>query len=142
MKKLILLIAVLCMISISYAQVLTLTDVPTDVSKVFVKSHPKVTQVEWTKAGDNFKANYSEDSTYRSATYSLKGKITETEKQIPVTSLPAAAIKYLNENFSDSYAKKTLQIKSGKGKVTYSVNIKDVVLLFDANGKYIKPTTV
>ncbi len=140
MKKLILLIAVLCMISISYAQVLTLTDVPADVSKVFVKSHPKVTLVEWTKAGDNFKANYTEDSTYRSATYSSKGKITETEKQISVTALPSAAIKYLNENFSDGYAKKTLQIKSVKGKVTYSVNIKDVVLLFDSNGKYIKPT--
>ncbi len=140
MKKLILLIAVVCMISSSYAQVLTLNDVPPAISKTFVKSHPKVTTVEWVKTGSAFKANYVVDSTDRSVTYSAAGKVTETEKQISVAALPSATINYVNENFKDSYVKKATKITSAKGKVTYSVKIKDVVLLFNANGKYIKPT--
>jgi hypothetical protein len=140
MKKLILLIAVVFMISSSYAQVLTLSEVPANVSKVFVKSHPKVTTVEWAKAGDNFKANYVVDSTDRSVTYNAKGKITETEKQISVASLPTSAIKYVNENFKDGYVKRSTQVTNAKGKVTYNVKIKDVVLTFDSNGKYLKPT--
>lgn len=140
MKKLILLTAVVFMISSSYAQVLTLTDVPANISKVFVKSHPKVTTVEWAKAGDNFKANYVVDSTDRSVIYNVKGKLIETEKQISVASLPTLAIKYVNENFKDAYVKRSSQITNAKGKVTYSVIIKDVVLTFDSNGKYLKPT--
>lgn len=140
MKKLILLIAVVFMISSSYAQVLTLSDVPANISKAFVKSHPKVTTVEWAKAGDNFKANYVADSTDRSVTYSAKGKIIETEKQISVASLPTLAIKYVNENFKDAYVKRSTQITKANGKVTYDVKIKDVVLTFDSNGKYLKPT--
>ena len=140
MKKLILLIAVVFMISSSYAQVLTLSEVPANVSKVFVKSHPKVTTVEWAKAGDNFKANYVVDSTDRSVTYNAKGKITETEKQISVAALPTLAIKYVNENFKDGYVKRSTQITNAKGKVTYNVKIKDVVLTFDSNGKYLKLT--
>ena len=140
MKKLILLIAVVFMISSSYAQVLTLTDVPANISKVFVKSHPKVTTVEWVKAGDNFKANYVVDSLDRSVTYNAKGKTIETEKQISVASLPTLAIKYVNENFADAYVKKSWEITNAKGKVFYNVKIKDVVLTFDSNGKYLKPT--
>lgn len=140
MKKLILLIAIVFMISSSYAQVLTLTDVPANISKVFVKSHPKVTTVEWAKAGDNFKANYVVDSTDRSVTYNVKGKLIETEKQISVASLPTLAIKYVNENYKDAYIKRSSQITNANGKVTYRVVIKDVVLMFDSNGKYLKPT--
>ena len=140
MKKLILLIAIVFMISSSYAQVLTLTDVPANISKVFVKSHPKVTTVEWAKAGDNFKANYVVDSTDRSVTYNVKGKLIETEKQISVASLPTLAIKYVNENYKDAYIKRSSQITNANGKVTYSVVIKEVVLMFDSNGKYLKPT--
>lgn len=139
MKKFILLIAVVFMISSSYAQVLTLTDVPANISKVFVKSHPKVTTVEWAKAGENFKANYVVDSTDRSVTYNAKGNTIETEKQITVASLPTLTIKYVNENFKDAYVKKSSKITSAKGKVTYSVKIKDVVLTFNSNGKYLEP---
>jgi len=139
MKKLILLIAVLCMISISYAQVLTLNDVPPAISKAFAKSHPKVTTVEWTKTENNFKANYVVDSTDRSATYTVAGKVTETEKQISVASLPSSIITYVNTNFQDAYVKKASKITSTKGKVNYCVKIKDVVLMFDSNGKNIKP---
>lgn len=140
MKKLILLIAVAFMISTSYAQVLTLTDVPANIAKVFVKSHPKVTNVQWAKAADNYKANYMADSTDRSVTYNSKAKVIETEKQISVASLPTLAIKYVNENFKTGYVKISSQLTNTKGKVTYCVNIKDVVLTFDSNGKYIKPT--
>ena len=129
----------MCMISISYAQVLTLNDVPPAISKAFVKSHPKVTTVEWAKAGTNFKANYVVDSTDRSATYTATGKVIETEKQISVASLPNAVIKYVNENFQDAYVKKASQITTAKGKVNYCIKIKDSVLLFDANGKNITP---
>ena len=139
MKKLILLIAVVCMISSSYAQVLTLSDVPPAISKSFVKSHSKVTTVEWSKTGTNFKANYVVDSTDRSVTYTPIGKVIETEKQISVASLPTEVIKYLNTNFKDSYVKKASQITSSKGKVNYCVKIKDVTLMFDANGKNITP---
>jgi len=139
MKKLILLIAVLCMMSISYAQVLTLNDVPPAISKAFVKSHPKVTTVEWTKSENNFKANYVVDSTDRSATYNVAGKVTETEKQISVASLPTTVIAYVNTNFQDAYVKQASKITSSRGKVNYCVKIKDVVLMFDSNGKNIKP---
>jgi hypothetical protein len=140
MKKLILLIAIALMFTSSYAQVLMLNDVPAVVSKAFVKSHPKVTTVEWTKAGDNFKANYVTDEMKMSATYNAKGKLTQTENQISVASLPTPTLKYLNENFKDSNVKMSSKNTTSKGKVTYNVKIKDVDLVFDVNGKYIKPT--
>jgi hypothetical protein len=46
----------------------------------------------------------------------------------------------VNENFKDAYVKKSSQITKANGKVTYSVKVKDVVLTFDSNGKYLKPT--
>lgn len=92
------------------------------------------------KAGDNYRANYVVDSTDRLATYTAAGKVIETEKQISVAALPTLAIKYVNENFKDGYVKRSTEITSSKGKVTYSVKIKDVVLVFDSNGKYLKPT--
>lgn len=141
MKKLILLIAVVCMISTSYAQVLTSNDVPPAISKIFVKSNPKVTNVEWTKVGDNFKANYVVDSTDRSATYTAKGKVIESEKQISVASLPTSVIKYVNDNFSDTYVKRASAITNSKGKLNYCIKIKDMTLLFDTNGKNITPAT-
>jgi len=135
MKKLIFMIAIMGMLSASYAQNLSPNDVPPVVSKAFVKSHAKITTIEWTKAGENYKANYVVDSLGRSVTYNVKGKVIETETQISVAALPTPVIKYINENYKDGYVKKSSKITNAKGKTMYSVKIKDLDLMFDVNGK-------
>ncbi len=140
MKKLIFLIAITGMLINSYAQVIMSNEVPAAVTKVFTIANPKVSTVEWVKVENNFKANYMVDEKDKSATYTAKGKIIETEMQITVASLPTEALKYVNENYKDNHVKTASKIIS-QGKTTYSAKLNGLSLTFASNGKFVKSVT-
>lgn len=139
MKKLILLLAIMGLITVSYAQTLVPIDVPVKISKSFEKSHPKISPVEWSKVGDDYKASYMVDDKNISVTYNAAGKLKETEKEISLSQLPAPVLKYVNDNFPGEVVKKKMLITSSTGKSLYQLQIKQQDLAFNSQGELIKP---
>ena len=137
MKRLFLMLAIALFLTSSYAQILTVNDVPATVTKSFKKTHPKVDTVQWSKTGDVYKASYDLKMKDMSATYTAAGKLQQTEAEITVASLPTAALKYLNENYPADVVKSSSKVTSAKGKVTYAVKIKGMDLTFSSTGKII-----
>jgi len=137
MKKLFLMLAIAGFLTSSYAQTLTVNDVPVPVTKTFTKTHPKVDTVQWSKSGDFYKAAYQVKTKDNIATYTVLGKLTETKAEISVASLPTEALKYINENYPSDNVKSSSKVTSAKGKVTYAVKIKGMDLTFNSNGKII-----
>jgi hypothetical protein len=137
MKKLFLMLAIAGFLTSSYAQTLTVNDVPAPVTKAFTKSHPKVDTVQWSKSGDFYKVAYQVKMKDMVSTYTAQGKLKETEAKISVAALPTLALKYINEKYPSDVVKSAARVTSSTSKVTYAVTIKGMDLKFDANGKII-----
>ena len=142
MKKIILLLAIMMgLIAGSYAQTLMPNDVPAKISKAFEKSHPKISQVEWNQDGANYKASYIVDDKNMAVVYNASGKVMETEKEISLSQLPIAVLKYVNENFPGEVIKNKVLITSAKGRSSYEVQIQQQDLAFNSQGKLLQPET-
>jgi hypothetical protein len=137
MKKLFLMLAIAGFLTSSYAQTLTVNDVPAAVTKTFNKTHPKVDTVQWSKTGDDYTACYDVKEKDVFVTYNAAGKLKETAAEISVAALPTEVLKYINENYPRDYVKSSSKVTSSKGKVTYAVRIKGTDLIFNSNGKII-----
>lgn len=138
MKKLILMLAFAGFLTSSYAQNLMVSEVPVSVTKSFNKNHAKIDSVEWSKVGENFKASYDVKMKSMALTYSAKGKLILTEKQISLSELPASVLAYINENYQGGPIKKSLKVTNPAGKTTYSVRVKELDLAFDSKGKPVQ----
>lgn len=138
MKKLIFLLAIMGLFSGSYAQTPGQEDVPAKVIRSFEKSYPKISTVEWTKLGDDFKASYTMDNKSMSVTYSSNGKIKETEKELSISQLPTPVLKYVNDNYPGEVVKKSYQRIGSNGKSSYEVKMTNMDLAFDSKGEIVK----
>jgi hypothetical protein len=141
MKKIILLIAIMGMITFTYAQTLMPNDVPAKVSKAFEKSHPKISQVEWNQIGDTYKATYIADEKNMAVVYNTSGKKIETEKEINISQLPISVLKYVNDNFPGEVIKKKVLITDAKGRSSYELQVNQQDLAFNSQGKLLQPET-
>lgn len=139
MKKIILMLAIAGLITASYAQNLVSSEVPAAISKSFVKTHANIDSVAWSKSGENYLASYMVDHKHMTALYDVSGKLKQTEKQISLSKLPTPILKYVNDNYPGEMVKKALIITSSKGKTSYAINIKQMDLAFDSNGKLMSP---
>jgi uncharacterized protein (DUF2249 family) len=140
MKKLILIMALAGIIATSYAQTIESADVPAVVVKSFNRSNHKADSVVWSKVGDFYKATYPVNKMNKSITYSASGKLKQTEMQVKTAHLPTPVLKYINENYPGDFVKSSAKVTTASGKSSYAVKIKDTELVFDSNGKYLKPT--
>jgi hypothetical protein len=139
MKTLILMIAIMGLVSGSYAQNLMPADVPPAVVKSFTKTNPKVDQVEWSKTGDFYKATFADDKTGKAVYYDAAGKVKQSEMQVSISQLPTPILKYVNDNHPSDVVKLSSKVTNSKGKSTYRLKVKDSELVFDSNGKYMEP---
>lgn len=140
MKLTILLILLTGIISFAHSQEMATPAVPSSIQKAFQKSNPAITAPEWKQSGDSYTAVYSENQLERSITYNASGKVQLKEEQVTLAQLPTGVIKYINENHADGTIKKARKIVKSGGKYSYSVSIKGMELLFDANGNYLNPS--
>ena len=138
MKKLILILAFAGFLTSSYAQNLMVSDVPTVVTKVFNKSHSKIDSVQWSKAGDFYKATYTVKMKSTALVYNPSGKLMSTEKEITLSELPIPVLSYVNDNLQGGPIKKSLKITTPAGKSSYMVMVKGTDLAFDSKGKFVK----
>ena len=142
MKKLILVLAIIGLAAGSYAQNLTPADVPQPAVKAFTKKNPKVEQVEWSKSGDFYKATYADENSGKSVYYDEAGKVKQSEMQVKISQLPTPILKYVNDNHPADVVKHSTKMTNAKGKSTYILKVKDLELVFDANGKYMEPVAI
>ena len=120
------------------AQDLRAIDIPMAVTDAFDKSYPSVESVDWNKSGDNFQAEYKEDSLNRSVTYNSSGTLVETNMEILDADLPATAMDYVSDNYTDYMVTETYKIEDANGVVTYQTKINGMDLRFDSTGKLVK----
>ncbi|MBC7524849.1 MAG: PepSY-like domain-containing protein [Flavobacterium sp.] len=112
--------------------------IPAVVQNAFSKSFPTVTKVKWEKEDGNFEAGFKENGIEKSVLLSSKGEILETESSIMVTELSKKITDYVAKNYPNKKIKGGAKIIDAKNKVSYEAEIKDLDLLFDEKGDFIK----
>jgi len=139
MKKLILLFAMIGLSTLVQAQKLMVKDVPSVVTAAFKKAHPSIQDVDWSKDGSNFEAEYDDQNKKdASDTYSASGKLIETEIEIAISALPASVMVYVKKNYKEDEVKEASKITTINATVTYEVEVKGMDLIFDSMGNFIK----
>jgi hypothetical protein len=138
MKKIILSLAIVGFVSQTQAQKISAKDVPSVVKEAFSKAYPSVTDVDWSKDGSNFEAEYDAKKVDMSITYSPTGKLIETEMGIPTSSLPAGVMEYVKKNYKEDEVKEASKITDANGVITYEAEVKGLDLIFDSKGNFIK----
>lgn len=73
-----------------------------------------------------------------SAVFTGTGQWVETETEVNISDLPAAAAAYIQRNFKDVVIKEVAKIYNAEGNITYEAEIKSKDLMFDAAGNLIK----
>lgn len=112
-------------------------NVPAAVSASFTKQFGTV-EAKWEKKGANYEAEFEHNKKETSAVFSAEGKLLETEVEIPVTELPAAALEYIKKNHADAKVKEAAKITDAAGVITYEAEVKGKDLIFDAKGNFVK----
>ncbi len=134
MKKSIVVIALLMVSLVSFAQKSKGQNVPQVIKTALSQKFPNAKEVKWDKEGKNFEASFDLDDVDNSVLFSQDGKIVETEVEIKVSQLPKNALQYLNNNYKNQKVKEAARIVTEKGNVIYEAEIKGEDLFFDENG--------
>jgi hypothetical protein len=139
MKKLILGLAIAGIMTNVQAQEMKATNVPAAVTTAFNKDHQTVKKVEWKlKDGNNYQAEYKEGSVEMYSMYSASGDLMETKMEIKNADLPAPVLTYVKQNYKEDEVKNAYKVTDASGTVTYKATVKDMHLVFDANGTFVK----
>jgi hypothetical protein len=138
MKKSIILIALIMLSLVSFAQKTNEQNVPQVVKNALLQKSPNAKEIKWDKEGKNFEASFNLNNADNSVLFNQEGKIVETEIEIPVNQLPKKALQYLNDNYKNQKVKEAAKIVTEKGYIIYEAEIKGKDLFFDQNGNFIK----
>ena len=133
MKKIMAMIAVMAICTISFAQKSVL--VPDAVKKAFAKQFPLATNSTWEKEDGKYEVNFKNEGKETSALFSLSGSLEETEIVIPETELPANALKLAK---AKGNIKEATKIIKADGSIMYEAEVNKKDLLFDSNGNPVK----
>lgn len=137
MKKSIIVITLIMVSLVSFAQKTEEQNVPQVVKNALLQKFPKAKEVKWDKEENNYEASFKNNKVDNSILFNANGKIIETEIAITVSQLPKKALQYLNDNYKNQKVKEAAKIVTEKGTVIYEAEIKGKDLLFDENGNYI-----
>lgn len=102
----------------------------------FKKAFPTASHVKWKSEDNDYEVVFKKDKTDMSAVYSGDGHLKETEQAINKSELPAAVGAYVKQHYKKDIkaAEKTV---TDKGIITYEVEVGEVELIFDKDGKFI-----
>jgi hypothetical protein len=139
MKKL-LVLPVLLLTTVAFAQKISDSKVPEAVKAAFSKNFSGMNEVKWEKEKGNYEANFNKDKTKMSALFDKEGKLLETETGIPVTKLPKAVLTYLGQQYDGKQIKEAARIKKEDGTLNYEADVDGNELLFGEAGQLISKT--
>lgn len=138
MKKSIIVMAIVMVSLVSFAQKTKEQNVPQKVKNTLLQKFPNAKEVKWDKEGNNFEASFDLNDVDNSVLFNQEGKIVETEIEIKVNQLPKNALQYLNNNYKNQKIKEAAKIVTENGNTIYEAEIKGKDLFFDENGNVIK----
>ena len=120
------------------AQKLKSSEVPVVVKNAFAKQYPGIKEAKWEKEKGDFEAGFMNNKIETTVVYDAKGAFKESEVEINVSELPAAATSYITANYKGSAIKEAAKITKVGGEVNYEAEVKGMDVIFDAKGKFIK----
>lgn len=111
---------------------------PASIKTAFEKAFPKASKVKWKKEDGDIEAAFTQDGREMSVVYDSKGALKETETDIKVSELPAAVAEYVKRHYKGAKIHEAAKVLKPNGEINYEAEVKDLDLVFDANGKFIK----
>jgi hypothetical protein len=123
----------------AYAQKLDVSNVPAAAKASFAKQYPGVA-ARWEKENGKYEANFKQNGVPMSVLMDEKGAITETEMDIKVAAMPAAALSYVKEHYKGKTINECAKITKADGTVNYEAEVGGEDVIFDSNGKFLKVT--
>ena len=112
--------------------------IPSNVKAAFEKAYPQIKKVKWEKEKGNYEAGFSENKVTKSVLLDAKGKILETEVEIPIANLSKSMTDYVAKNYPNKIIQGAATITDFSNNITYEAEIKGLDLLFDEKGNFIK----
>lgn len=113
------------------------TTPPEAVLQAFQKTFPNADDVDWEMENGHYEAEFEQGEVEQSATFSASGQLLETETEIAVSELPAAARDYVAAHYRGKKIREAARIVTPTGTVTYEAAVKRRDLMFDAAGKFL-----
>ncbi len=144
MKKLLMMLALFATIGLAAcAQKVDASKMPAVVKAAFAKKFAGATAVEWGKENaKEYEAEFKLNGKSVSANFLADGSWVETEMEIPVTELPAAAATAVKTKHPGATILKVYKIDNAKGDLTYEAEIKTgnkkQEMILKADGTIIK----
>jgi hypothetical protein len=101
-------------------------DVPPAAKAHFTKLHPNATHISWQKEGaDKYEVEFKDKHQEYSATYSAKGDLLETEREIKQDVLPVAVLAAAQKINPKAKLVEFAEITRADKKVVYEVELKE-----------------
>ena len=120
---------------------LTIDEIPTEVISDFDSRHSNVTDITWEREGDYYEAEWTENGLEKEIVYDLDGNWIQTECEVSLDEVPAAAVDYINSNYNGATLEKAETIERADGDFI-EVEIQDGSaereLLFDLDGNFVE----
>ena len=139
MKKISVLLVLIATASMSYAQKLDQSKIPSAVKASFSKHYPGLI-ANWEKEDGKFEASFKLENNLMSAMFEPTGTFIDSEVGIKVTDLSPAILSYVKEHYKEKSIKEGARITKADDSVNFEAEVDGKDLIFDASGKFIKET--
>jgi hypothetical protein len=140
MRNLIIIITVTLTSLATNAQDLREKDVPDAVKTKFASLYPDV-KAQWEMENGKYEAEFYQNKFETSVLFDAAGTIIQTEREIPVSSLPQAVRDYVKKNLKGQKITEAEEISEADGTVNYEAEVGKSDYIFDSNGNFIKKET-
>lgn len=138
MKKVIVILIALSFGTLTSAQKIREADVPTEVKTTFASNYPNTPVIRWKKAEGKFEAMFTKGGSEVFVTILPEGSWDQTKTYISNSALPNAALSYMATTYSGHPISDAWRIDFSSGEITYTAEIKDIWLIFNSAGKYLR----
>ncbi len=112
---------------------------PPAVQSAFAQRFPTATAVAWEMEGALYEAEFKDAATKVSALFAATGALTEVERVVPLSALPAAVLPYLEKHYpAKPKIKEAARIEDAAGTITWEVEIGKKDVFFSATGAFLR----
>lgn len=137
-EKILILVLMATITLFAYPQSVKKKNIPPEAKTKLNSMFPNVKDIEWIKNGRIYIAEFLVDKTPTSVLFNNIGEFQQLVQFININDLPKDAISYLNKFFKIKQIGDVSRIKDKNDQTTYLVEIKNIAIIFDENGKFLK----
>ncbi|MEQ9425544.1 MAG: PepSY-like domain-containing protein [Cyclobacteriaceae bacterium] len=134
-------LAALILASCSNDEGINIDQIPTEVISDFEGRHPGNSGITWEREGNYYEAEFFENGLEKEIVYDLDGNWIQSECEMSMDDVPAAAIAYIEVNYPGASLDKAEAITRPDGdyvEVEITDGKKEYELLFDLDGNFIE----